>query len=379
MPGAGKTVNGAANGAADGAGGRPVLIMAGGTGGHVYPALAVAQWLRAGGWPLLWLGSRDGLEAQVASRHGFRLLPVRIRPLRGRGRGRRALALLGAVAALFHSLWYLLRYRPSVVLGAGGAASGPGGLAAWLLRIPLCIHEQNTVPGLSNRLLARIATVAMEAYPGSFPRRNAATATTGNPVRAEIWRAAAARRQQRRRDAAELRLLVLGGSQGARTLNLTLPPAVHQLADRVRLIVRHQTGPDMREETRARYAELSGRVQLDAYIEDMAAAYGWADLAVCRAGALTLAELAAMGLAAILVPYPYAADDHQTSNASFFSRHGAAILLPEPECTPERLSELLLDLARHRQQRLAMAERSRELARPDATRAVAEICLNVRG
>ncbi len=347
---------------------RPILIMAGGTGGHVYPALAVAECLRARGNTPLWLGTRHGLESRLIPPQGYTLLPIHACSVRGRSWAGKIAALFYSGAGLLQTLWLLLRYRPALTLGMGGYVCAAGGVAAWLLRIPLCIHEQNAIPGLTNRWLARLATVVMESFPGSFPAARHAR-VTGNPVRAGLSGS-----RMKRADA-RLHLLVLGGSQGAQILNRILPPAIGALQGRLALEVHHQTGPGMVEQTRARYTEFGVQAQLEEYIEDMEAAYRRADLAVCRAGATTLAELSVVGLAAILVPYPFAADDHQTANARFLCRRGRALLLPERVLDARRLATLLFGLSHDRERLRQMAAGQDEPGNAQAAEQIAALCL----
>jgi len=353
--------------------GARVMIMAGGTGGHVFPALAVAQALQRRGVEVIWLGVRGGFEDGVVCQAGYPLEYIEIRGLRGQGIGRWLLAPLRLLRALWQSLRALRRQRPRLVLGMGGFLSGPGGVAARLLGIPLVIHEQNALPGLTNRLLARLASRVLEAFPGSFGRRPGVLAV-GNPVRPEI----AALRDPSARFAGRegpLRLLVLGGSLGAQALNETVPAALARLPPGLpRPQVRHQAGRGKADATVAAYANLGVTAEVVPFIADMAEAYAWADLVICRAGALTVAELAAAGVGAILIPYPHAVDDHQTHNAAFLVQAGAAQRLPQPELTPERLAELLAGLCNGRGRVRAMAFAARSLARPEATETVARIC-----
>jgi UDP-N-acetylglucosamine--N-acetylmuramyl-(pentapeptide) pyrophosphoryl-undecaprenol N-acetylglucosamine transferase len=356
---------------------RPVLIMAGGTGGHVFPALAVADELSSRGVPVSWLGTRRGLEARVVPAAGYVLSSIRVSGLRGKGLLRLLIAPFMLAFAVFQSLVIFLRLRPMAVLGMGGFASGPGGLVAWLLRCPLVIHEQNSVAGLTNRLLAPLARYVLEAFPGSLPAARHAV-HTGNPVRGAI----AALPEPARRlsePAGALHLLVIGGSLGAEVLNRVVPQAVARLPQESRPQIHHQTGQADADAVRARYQELGSDVRVEAFVEDMAAAYAWADLVVCRAGALTVAELCAAGVASILVPFPYATDDHQTGNAGYLADAGAAVLVPQPELTAERLAERLAAYSTDRPVLLEMASRARELARPDAARQVAGFCLQAAG
>jgi UDP-N-acetylglucosamine--N-acetylmuramyl-(pentapeptide) pyrophosphoryl-undecaprenol N-acetylglucosamine transferase len=352
---------------------RPILIMAGGTGGHVYPALAVAARLREWGVPLLWLGTRHGLEARLVPAAGYRLLTVTVAGLRGQGAARWLLAPFLLGMALLQSLILIGRCRPAAVLGMGGYASGPGGLAAWLLRVPLLLHEQNAVAGLTNRWLAPLARRLLEAFPGAFAPRPALR--TGNPVRADIV-AIAPPRQRLVERAGRLRLLVLGGSQGARALNEKVPELA-SIAGGALIEVWHQTGDRHLEATRARYAAAGIGARIDGYLDPVADAYAWADVVLCRAGAMTIAELAAAGVAAILVPYPHAVDDHQTANARHLSDAGAALLVRESEFDGRRLADWLRSLAADRGRLLRMAEAARALALPAATDTVARACLEV--
>ena len=360
---------------------RPVLIMAGGTGGHVFPALAVAAELSDRGIAVSWLGTRRGLESRVVPAAGYPLEVMRVSGIRGKGVMKMIAAPFMLMIALFQALFIQLRLRPRAVLGMGGFAAGPGGVVAWLLRRPLLIHEQNSVAGMTNRWLAPLARVVMEAFPGSLPARRHAV-HTGNPVRAEITRLPAPSERLAGRSGA-LRVLVIGGSLGARALNEAMPAAVGQLATDQTVQIRHQTGSADLELVRAAYAALDVDADIDAradaFIEDMAAAYAWADVVVCRSGALTIAELAVVGVASILVPFPHATDDHQTGNARFLADAGAAILMPQDTVSAEKLAGLLGDFSRQRDMLLEMACRARELAMPDAARRVAEYCLRAAG
>jgi len=354
---------------------RPVLIMAGGTGGHVFPALAVAEELTARGVPVSWLGTQRGLEARVVPGAGYPLETVRVSGLRGRGMLRLLAAPLMLSVALFQALRIELRLRPLAVLGMGGFASGPGGVIAWLLRRPLLIHEQNSVAGTTNRWLAPLARTVMVAFPGSLAQKFRPV-HTGNPIRGAITRLAVPAERFAGR-AGPLRILVVGGSLGATVLNTMVPAAIAQLAVCPQLY--HQTGNQDLNSVRAAYAAAGIEARVEPFIEDMAAAYAWADLVICRSGALTVAELAVVGVAAILVPFPHATDDHQTGNARFLADAGAAILLPQQDLTPARLTGILADFTGQRGVLLEMACRARALAMPDAARRVAELCLQAAG
>jgi UDP-N-acetylglucosamine--N-acetylmuramyl-(pentapeptide) pyrophosphoryl-undecaprenol N-acetylglucosamine transferase len=350
--------------------------MAGGTGGHVFPALAVAEHLRELGMQVCWMGTRRGLEARVVPARGFPMEWIRVEGVRGVGAKRLLAAPVQILRALWQALGIMRRRRPSVVLGMGGFASGPGGLMARALGIPLVIHEQNRIAGLTNQWLARIATRVFEAFPGSFPKGRGAEAC-GNPVRLEIARLEPPGQRFAGRQG-PLRLLVVGGSLGAQALNQTVPQALAQLPPEHRPLVRHQSGDRNLEEARAAYRQAGVSAELLPFIEDMAAAYAWADLVLCRAGALTISELAAAGLGAILVPYPYAVDDHQTRNAEYLVDAGAARLVPQRELTASGLSELLRPLLEDRRQVLAMAQAARGKARLDAVERIAEACREVQ-
>ena len=345
-----------------------VLIMAGGTGGHVFPALAVARALRADGIAVAWLGSRGGMEERVVQRDGITFHGIRIRGLRGKGVTAWLLAPLRLAGAVAEALAVMIRLRPRVVLGMGGFAAGPGGLAAWLLRRPLVIHEQNAVAGWTNRLLTRLARRVLGAYPNVLGSVEA----VGNPVRPEIAALPAPGERLAGREG-PLRLLVLGGSQGARALNAIVPEALAQLPAGIAVEVIHQTGVSEQAQTQQAYARLGVQAEVLAFIEDMATAYGWADLAVCRAGALTLAEVTAAGVGTVLVPYPHAVDDHQTRNAEYLVAAGAAMLQPQDSLTVTGLAELLAPLLGNRDRLRDMALRARGLARPDATAEVVRV------
>jgi len=353
--------------------GAPVLIMAGGTGGHVFPALAVARALRLQNEQVVWLGTERGLEARVVPGDGFRLEKIRVQGLRGKGALTWLLAPLRLLVAIADAVRVVRRCRPKVVLGMGGYTAGPGGLAAWLLSRPLVIHEQNAVAGLTNRLLAGFAREVLQAFPGAFSA-SVTTRVTGNPVRADI----AALPPPAVRFAGRhgpLRLLVLGGSQGARALNETVAGAIALLPVGKRPEIRHQAGEATRPVAEAAYRAAGIAARVEPFISDMAEAYGWADLVLARSGALTVAELAAAGVGAVLVPFPAAVDDHQTRNAAFLVDAGAATLLPQAELTAERLAAELRACLDRPELPLARAERARSLARPEATEAIVSICL----
>lgn len=352
---------------------QPILIMAGGTGGHVFPALAVARELESRDAPVIWLGTRRGIEAELVPAAGIALEWIRVGGLRGKGVRTWLLAPWRLAVALFDALRVMRRRRPRAVLGMGGFASGPGGVAAWLLGRPLIIHEQNSVAGLTNRLLAGLAREVLAAFPGSFSSRVSAR-VVGNPVRPDILRLPAPDERLAGR-VGPLRLLVLGGSQGALALNETVPLAAGRIAAAERPEIRHQAGRHTLARAEAAYRDAGVAARVEPFITDMAAAYAWADLVICRAGALTIAELAATGVAAVFVPFPAAVDDHQTRNARFLADAGAGVLIPQAELTAARLAGEIEACIRDRGLVLARARAARARAQPAATRAVADTCL----
>jgi UDP-N-acetylglucosamine--N-acetylmuramyl-(pentapeptide) pyrophosphoryl-undecaprenol N-acetylglucosamine transferase len=357
--------------------GRPILVMAGGTGGHVYPALAVARALQARSREVVWLGTERGLEARVVPAAGIDMEWIAIKGLRRKGLLALLLAPLQIAWAVLQSLTIIIRRRPAAVLGMGGFVSGPGGVAAWLTRRPLVIHEQNAAAGMTNRLLARLARVVLQAFPGSF-NSSVSAETVGNPVREDI--AAVPPPHERYADRrGPLRVLVLGGSQGALSLNRTVPAALALLDEEVRPVVRHQCGERTLDIARAAYAEHDVDADLEPFIEDMAEAYAWADLVICRAGALTIAELCAVGVPALFVPYPAAVDDHQTANARPLAEAGAALIVAENELTPAHLADLLRDWLQSRAGLQQRASQARALSRPDSLRRITEVCLEQAG
>jgi len=346
------------------------MIMAGGTGGHVFPALAVADALRAAGWRVVWLGARTGMEAALVPARGFEMAWVRFSGLRGKGIVAKFLLPLNLLIAFWQSARAIFAHRPDVVLGMGGYISFPGGMMASLFNRPLAIHEQNSVAGLANRVLAPLADRVLVAFPEALAKGE----FVGNPVRPEIARLAppAARFANR---SGPLRLLVVGGSLGAAALNDIVPRALARLPAAARPVVTHQSGEKHIGALRANYAAAGVTAELVPFIEDMANAYAGADLAICRAGATTVAELAAAGVASVLVPFPFAVDDHQTTNARYLVDRGAALLEPQAGLTPERLADVLRDLDRNAL--LQMAERARAAAKPDSAGAVARACMEL--
>jgi UDP-N-acetylglucosamine--N-acetylmuramyl-(pentapeptide) pyrophosphoryl-undecaprenol N-acetylglucosamine transferase len=350
----------------------PVLIMAGGTGGHVFPALSVANVLRDRGVPVVWLGVPGSMESRLVPANGFPIEWVQVQGIRGKGLAAWLMAPFRIVSAVVQTMAVLRRVRPRAVLGAGGYVSGPGGIAAWLLRIPLLIHEQNAIPGLTNRWLARIASQVLQGFPGSFDKRLSAR-FVGNPVRADIAAIPepAVRFQGR---SGRARLLVFGGSQGAQRLNAMVPLALSQLDPERRPQVRHQAGERGIDAARDAYRQARVEAEVTPFIEDMAAAYAWADVAVCRAGAMTIAELQAAGLGALLIPLPVATDDHQTKNAETMVHIGAGHVLQERDMTAEILSACIADLTADRDRMRRMATAARGARVTDAALQVANLC-----
>jgi len=352
---------------------RTIMIMAGGTGGHIFPALAVAENLRARGWNIVWLGSRAGMEATLVTPRGYVMAWISMSGVRGKGFARVLVLPLQLLIAFWQSARAIFAHRPDVVLGMGGYVSFPGGMMASLFNRPLAIHEQNSIAGLANRVLAKLADRVLAGFPDAF---GAATAViwTGNPVRGEVA-AIAAPEQRYRARSGPLRLTVIGGSLGAQVLNETVPQALALLPAAGRPLVTHQAGVRQLAAAEANYQRAGVAATLTPFITDMAAQYAESDLIICRAGASTIAELAAAGIASVLVPFPHAVDDHQTHNARFFSERGAAVLVPQSEFTPHKLAGLLRGFTR--EALLGMAQQARSVSKPDATRMVAEACMEL--
>jgi UDP-N-acetylglucosamine--N-acetylmuramyl-(pentapeptide) pyrophosphoryl-undecaprenol N-acetylglucosamine transferase len=347
---------------------KSVLIMAGGTGGHIFPGLAVAAELRAAGWDVVWMGARGGMEERLVPRHGYRTAWIRARAARGKGIVQKLLLPANLLYSFWESARHIRRLKPSVVLGLGGYVAFPGGMMASLLNRPLALHEQNAIAGLANRVLAQVSDKVMVAFPDALKGAE----WTGNPVRAEI--AAIAAPEARFRDRhGPLRILVVGGSLGAQALNEAMPRALALLEERP--VVVHQAGEKHIEALIKSYAEAGVQGELVAFIDDMARRYAEADLVVCRAGAVTVAELSAAGTASILVPFPHAVDDHQTANARFLSERGAAILIQQRDLSPATLAKLIGSLDRAKL--LGMAMKARALGKPEAARVVAERCMEI--
>ena len=384
---------------------RSILIMAGGTGGHIMPGLAVADILRSQGWRVTWLGAPNSMEAELVPKHGYDMALVRFSGLRGKGLLRKLMLPFNLLIALWQSAAAIFRHRPDVVLGLGGYITFPGGLMAALLRRPLVIHEQNSVAGLSNRVLARFAQKVLSGFPDVLPK----AVWCGNPVRSSIANLPDPRQRYMARSG-RLNVLVVGGSLGAKAINDAMPQALAMLPEELRPNVLHQAGKQhfeaaqqlydqagVRADGMTRCAQAAGagmpsphllpqtagcasnvsEVDIRPFLDDMAGSYANTDIVICRAGALTIAELAAAGVASILIPYPFAVDDHQTYNARFLSEQGAAMLLPQSELSAEKLAQLLRELTREKL--LAMALQARSLAKADAAQQVARLCAELAG
>jgi len=346
---------------------RTILIMAGGTGGHIYPGLAVAEALAARGWRVVWMGARGGMEAQVVPKHGIPIEWIRFSGVRGKALARFLFLPGELLVAFWQAAAVLRRVRPDVVLGMGGYISFPGGMMAAFLGRPLAVHEQNAVAGTATRVLAKLADRVLETFPDTL----AGARITGNPVRRELAAVPAPGMRFENRSG-RLRLTVIGGSLGATALNETVPAALALLAPGERPQVLHQSGARHLERLEANYRSAGVEATTVAFVEDMAGCLAETDLVIGRAGATSLAELACVGVGAVLVPFPHAIDDHQTMNARHYAERGAAVLLPQPELTPERLAGIVRAFDRPR---LAeMAARARSLARPDAAERVADAC-----
>lgn len=350
---------------------RPIMVMAGGTGGHVFPALAVANYLRAQGENIIWMGTRSGIESRLVPQAGIPVEWLKVQGIRGKGGFTLAMAPFKLVRACWQALKILRRNKPRAVLGMGGFAAGPGGLMAWLMRIPLVIHEQNAVIGLTNRILSYVACINFFAFPRAAEGIKRSI-VVGNPVREELLAVPLPQQRLLNRDtSAPINLLVIGGSLGARTLNRVIPQALSSIDPGQRPHVRHQCGAKHVEECRKNYAEQGVDAQIHDFIDDMKSVYEWADLVICRAGAMTVAELAAVGVASILVPFPHAVDDHQFYNAEYLSGAAAAKLVREVDFKPEWLATTLEKFIHNREELFDMACKARSLSHEDATHRIA--------
>lgn len=339
------------------------MVMAGGTGGHVFPGLAVARKLQTQGWDIRWLGTADRMEADLVPKHGIEIDFIKVKGLRGQGIGRLIAAPLQIINAVFQARAHMKRWKPDAVLGMGGYVSGPGGIAAWSLGIPVVLHEQNAVAGLTNQWLSKIARKVFQAFPGAFPT----APVVGNPVREDVVAIEAPTRRMAEREG-EIRILVMGGSQGAQILNRTLPDVMAKLGEGFQ--VRHQAGKNNQQEVAQAYAAVQVKnAEVVEFIDDVADAYQWADLLVCRSGALTVSEVSAAGVGAIFVPFMHK-DRQQALNADHLVECGAAKMIEQPELTAEKLADQIQQL--DRATLLDMATKAREAAKLDADSVVAD-------
>ncbi len=350
---------------------KKVIVMAGGTGGHIYPALACAHAFIDKGLDVEWLGSKGGMEEKLVAEHDIRLHSLSIKGVRGKG----LLGLLAAPFRVLHAIGQavavLQKTKPDVVLGMGGFVAGPGGVAAKLLRIPLVIHEQNAVAGTTNKLLSKVATLKLQAFDGALPN----ALSVGNPIRNDILQQQV--RVARENAARPLRLLVVGGSLGAKAINDVMPQVLANWSFSQRLDVWHQTGVRNFDEVKALYQNANVEARVEPYLDNMDQAYYWADIVLCRAGAMTVSELAVAGLPSILIPYPFAIDDHQTENARYLEKVGGAYLLPQPQLTYEKILSLLSEFVENEEALIKMGEQAKAVAHPNATQDVVAHCLRL--
>lgn len=353
---------------------RSVLVMAGGTGGHVFPALAAAKCLREQGINVEWLGTSGGIESRLVPPTGIKLHCINVAGLRGKKLSSAIKSVFQLLGSLLEVFRVISELKPVCILGMGGFTSGPGGLVAWLTRCPLVIHEQNAVAGTTNKLLSKLATRVLLGYPIELGGRR--SCFVGNPVREDIALLPVPEERLGSRSG-RLHVLVLGGSLGAKPINDLLPDVLKSIDSRQRPVVWHQTGQRHVDHVQELYRHVGVEATVEAFIEDMAAAYSWADVVVCRAGALTVAELTAAGVASLLIPLPHAIDDHQTENARWLERGGAGKLLVQSKLTIDGLAADLVELSNDREKVLAMSIAARNLAKTDAARRVAEICMEV--
>jgi UDP-N-acetylglucosamine--N-acetylmuramyl-(pentapeptide) pyrophosphoryl-undecaprenol N-acetylglucosamine transferase len=352
-----------------------ILICAGGTGGHVIPALAVANSLRNQGYIVHWLGTKAGLETKLVSNSSIPISYISISGLRGGNWLTVLVTPFKVIIALIQSMKILLKLRPALVIGMGGFVTGPSGLAAWLLRIPLIIHEQNAIPGTTNRILAKLANKVLEGFPNSFTKFKHIL-FTGNPIRNEFLNLPPPTIRFANNKATKLKLLVVGGSRGALAINECIPYALQQCFPST-LDVWHQTGQNHLDKTIAIYQQVAVTARVVPFIDDMVEAYAWADLVVCRAGAITIAEIAAAGIASVLVPFPFATDDHQTKNAEYLRAAAAAIIIPQRELTAAKLAAILQDFINNRDKLITMGQAAYNLANRNALNNVVKQCLTV--
>ncbi len=353
--------------------GKRLLVMAGGTGGHVFPALAVAKQLSDAGWQIRWLGTADRMEARLVPQHGFDIEFIDIKGVRGNGVVRKLAAPFKVLRSIVQAKRVISQFKPDVVLGMGGFASGPGGVAAKLSGIPLVLHEQNAIPGMTNKILSKIATKVLCAFDNTFGKDASQVSVVGNPIRQELVQLGDNREQEKGDD---LKVLVVGGSLGAKVFNDLMPEVLSIASQQQTITVWHQVGRNNLDEVKLAYQERGqdGRVNVTEFIDDMEAAYKWADVVVCRAGALTVSELAAVGLPSILVPFPHAVDDHQTLNAKVLVEAGGAFLLPQTIITAQVLADKLALLASDNLALQSMGQKARSVAILDATDRVSQEC-----
>jgi len=350
---------------------KTLMVMAGGTGGHVYPAMAVADYLQAEGWKIVWLCTAGGMENRLIEGKGYSKAMIHMQGVRGKGLLGWLLLPVKLIKAFSQSMRAIRQHQPDVVLGMGGFAAFPGGFMAKLLGKPLVIHEQNSVAGLTNKALAKVADHVLAAFPAAF---GDAAILVGNPVRADIAHLPVPEARFAGREGA-LRILVVGGSLGAHALNEVIPQALAKLPAGQRPQVVHQSGVKHIDALKGNYEKAGVAVDARAFIDDMAEMYAWADFVICRSGALTVAEVSAVGLGALMVPFPFAVDDHQTTNAAYLAEAGAALLVKQNELSVEKLVGILSRL--DREQCLDMARKARALGKPEATSNVSVICKEV--
>lgn len=353
--------------------GKRLLVMAGGTGGHVFPALAVAQALKEKNWDICWLGTQEKMEARLVPQHGFPIEFVKIQGVRGHGIFRKLLTPLKVLQAIAQSRKVIKKFQPDLVLGMGGFVSGPGGVAAWLSNVPLVIHEQNAVPGLTNKLLSRISSVVMSAFPNTFD--SSKTRVVGNPIRQDLLKLYDTKSNS---SESKLKILVVGGSLGAKVFNDKLPSVFASVIEKNNSIeIKHQVGRKNAQSVEQAYKNLNCQnyVQVSEFIDDMAAGYSWADVVICRAGALTVSELSVVGTPSILIPFPFAVDDHQTKNAEVLSNAGAALLMQQSKWSDDYLVEQLLTFIAEPDKLAAMRAATKTIASLHATDDVVKICI----
>jgi len=352
-----------------------VLVTAGGTGGHVFPALAAAKLFQHQGVEVRWIGTRQGIEADIVPKNDIKIEYLDVAGVRGQGILRLLWAPLKIFKAVVDVVCIVRRFKPDLVLGMGGFVTGPTGVGVWLSGRPVFIHEQNAVAGFTNKVLARIATRVFQAFPGAFPA-SSKVELTGNPVRAEIMEMGEPVARYEQHEGA-IRVLILGGSQGAVALNKLVPNALAAIKDELSLVVRHQCGAKNMEAATACYRDAGVDADVVPFIEDMAEAYSWADIVICRSGALTVSELAAAGVASVLIPYPFAVDDHQTRNGEYLSFAGAAHLVQQETLSETKLAGLLKELLSDRKVLQDMAMKARALAMAGATEKLVQRCMEV--